>query len=45
MKPKTILFSIIALFMMMVGMDCEKELSETELMKQQIIGTWECKKR
>ncbi|RNC63280.1 hypothetical protein [Proteiniphilum sp. X52] len=41
MKPKTILFSIIALFLLIDVTGCEKELSETELMKQQIIGTWE----
>ncbi len=41
MKRKTILFSVIALFLLIGGMGCEKELSDTELMKQQIIGTWE----
>lgn len=41
MKTKTILFAVIALFLLIGGVGCEEKLSETELMKQQLIGTWE----
>ena len=40
MKTKIILW-IGALLLLIGGAGCEKELSDTELMKQQIIGTWE----
>lgn len=41
MKTKMILFTVATLFLLMGGMGCEKELSETELMKQKIAGKWE----
>lgn len=40
MKQKIALW-ISALFFLLGAAGCEKELSDTELMKQQIIGTWE----
>ena len=41
MKNKTFLFTATLLLLLLGAAGCEKELSDTELMKQQIIGTWE----
>ena len=41
MKNKTFLFTTTLLLLLLGAAGCEKELSDTELMKQQIIGTWE----
>lgn len=41
MKTKTFLLTVITLCLMIGGTGCERTLSETELMKQKLIGTWE----